>query len=192
MPRKHNEIRIIGGRWRGKKIRFPELPQLRPSPNRVRETLFNWLMPKIVDANCLDLFAGSGALGFEALSRQAKHVVFIDKQHQVITNLISTINQLAAANATIKQDDALHFLATLPTEQFDIIFLDPPFGNILLGKCCHLLQQNGWLKPNAYIYLEAEKALSPNLENLPHWHLHRSKYAGDVGYHLYIYTPENM
>jgi 16S rRNA (guanine966-N2)-methyltransferase len=193
-----NKLRIIAGRWRGVPISFPPQPGLRPTPDRVRETLFNWLQPAIVDARCLDLFAGSGALAFEALSRGAREVVCVERDREVVRHLEDTAKRLllrapapAAVGSPAQQlraegfdaiaSDALAYLSG-PARAFDIVFLDPPYASDVLKDVLPRLTQ-GWLAPNALIYLEApaEAGLPP----LPSgWSVHRSKSAGQVGYHL--------
>ena len=181
MPRPANRLRIIGGRWRGSRIVFPPLAAIRPSPDRVRETLFNWLQQPIVGARCLDLFAGSGALGLEALSRGAAHVTFVDREPQVGRHLTQTLERLGSRDAAVVVADAQQFLQR-PPQLFDIVFLDPPFDSAVLEAAATRLQQS-WLAPNAYIYVEcpAERSLA----SLPaRWLVQRTKTAGQVGYHL--------
>jgi 16S rRNA (guanine966-N2)-methyltransferase len=175
-----NRLRIIGGRWRGTRIVFPPLAAIRPSPDRVRETLFNWLQQPIVGARCLDLFAGSGALGLEALSRGAAHVTFVDREPQIGRHLSQTLERLGSRDATVVVEDALRFLSR-PAQPFDIVFLDPPFDSGVLEQVGGRLQ--GWLAPGGYVYVEcpAERSLAI----LPaHWAVQRTKRAGQVGYHL--------
>lgn len=184
-----NRLRIIGGRWRGLKVTFPSLPALRPSPDRVRETLFNWLQPSILDARCLDLFAGSGALGIEALSRGARHVDFVDSEVQVGRHLHETLRRLGAANSAVHIADAARYLDKLPGPPYDIVFLDPPYASGLLPVICSKLAAGGWLARAALVYLEcpADRPL-PDLPSA--WQVHRSKRAGQVGYHLLrVATP---
>lgn len=177
----NNRLRIIGGRWRGRRVSFPDVEGLRPSPDRVRETLFNWLMPVIEGARCLDLFAGSGALGLEALSRGAARVVLVDRDAQVVASLRAHLADLGAEGAELRQADAQRFLEGTP-EPFDVVFLDPPYNKGLLAPCLVRLGQ-GWLAPGARVYIEAESALDP-LPLPEGWVLLRSKGAGQVGYHL--------
>jgi 16S rRNA (guanine966-N2)-methyltransferase len=175
-----NRLRIIGGRWRGSRIVFPPLAAIRPSPDRVRETLFNWLQQPIVGARCLDLFAGSGALGLEALSRGAVHVTFVDREPQIGRHLSQTLERLGSRDATVVVEDAQCFLSR-PAQPFDIVFLDPPFDSGALEQVGGRLQ--GWLAPGGYVYVEcpAERSLAI----LPaHWAVQRTKRAGQVGYHL--------
>lgn len=179
-PRAPNRLRIIGGRWRGSRIVFPALAAIRPSPDRVRETLFNWLQQPIVGARCLDLFAGSGALGLEALSRGAAHVTFVDREPQVGRHLSQTLERLGSREATVVVEDAQRFLSR-PPQPFDIVFIDPPFDSAVLEQVGSRLQ--GWLAPGAYIYVESPADRS--LAMLPaHWSVQRTKRAGQVGYHL--------
>jgi len=179
-----NRLRIIGGQWRGVRITFPPLPALRPSPDRVRETLFNWLQPVIVGARCLDLFAGSGALGIEALSRGASHVDFIDSEPAIGRHLLETLQRLDAANAAVRTADALKFLDQRHAGgHYDVVFLDPPYASDLLLQVCNKLAAADWLARGALIYLEC--AADKPLPQLPAaWQVHRSKRAGQVGYHL--------
>lgn len=177
-----NELRIIGGRWRGRRLQFPPLPGIRPTPDRVRETLFNWLQHEIAGARCLDLFAGSGALGLEALSRGAAHAVFVDRERAVARSLRETLQTLGAANADIHAQEARRFLKESATP-FQAVFLDPPFSEDVLPEICNLLEQGGWLAPRAYIYIETPAtAGTPVLP--PAWTLLKSERAGAVGYHL--------
>lgn len=175
-------VRIIGGKWRGRRLKVPNIKGLRPTPDRVRETLFNWLMPVIDGANCLDLFAGSGVLGFEALSRGAAHVVMIDQAQQVV-------NLLKEECATFGADNALVYSGNMPkqlrpvTQPFDIVFLDPPYQDNLLLPSCHYLEENNFLADNAYIYLEAHQVIKDN-ELPPNWRMIKSQKAGQVAYHL--------
>lgn len=159
-----NQVRIIGGAWRGRKLQFPATLQLRPTLDRVRETVFNWLMPVIVDASCVDLFAGSGAFGFEALSRGAKKVTLVDKDHQVVKSLLENRQKLQATNAEIVQADGLQWLQTPPPCPVDLIFLDPPFQKNIVFRALERLQKNGWLHANTLIYIEAERDLKSKLE----------------------------
>jgi 16S rRNA (guanine966-N2)-methyltransferase len=182
-------LRIIGGSWRGRTWRFPE-GDIRPTPDRVRETLFNWLAPSIAGARCLDLFAGSGALGLEALSRGAARTVFVEQATAPARALRQTLaawggEQAAAAQLHVM--DANGYLAGKP-EPFDVVFLDPPFAAGLLGQIAARLQTGQWLAPTALIYAEC-----PARESLPAlpegWSAAKSGRAGEVGYHLLRRTP---
>jgi 16S rRNA (guanine966-N2)-methyltransferase len=173
-----NSVRIIAGRWRGRLLRFPTALELRPTPDRVRETLFNWLQRPIVDARCLDLFAGSGALGFEALSRGAAEVALVERDVAVARALRASGEALGATHAVISVADAVAYLQG-PARQFDVVFLDPPFAAGLLPELCKLLEQRGWLAPRAYVYLE--NAVSDAAVPLPQaWEAVRETRAGEV------------
>jgi 16S rRNA (guanine966-N2)-methyltransferase len=176
-----NRLRIVGGRWRGTRIDFPAIEAIRPSPDRVRETLFNWLQTSILGARCLDLFAGSGALGIEALSRGAAEVTFVDREPQIGRHITQTLQRLGATTATVQVEDAARFLGRAP-RPFDVVFLDPPFASALLQAAFDKLPQ-GWLAPDAYIYVECPAA-TPLPPLPPGWTVYRSKQAGQVGYHL--------
>ena len=181
-----NQLRIIGGRWRGRNITFAPLPGLRPTPDRVRETLFNWLAPVIQGARCLDLYAGSGALGLEAASRGAAGVVLVDQAAQAIAALQKQVERLAANQVQLVQADVQQWLRG-HAEPFDVVFLDPPFHRKMLPADMKLLDVNGWLAPDASIYIEAEKGLQ--LELPEYWEVYRSKEAGQVGYQLLRRRP---
>lgn len=176
-----NRLRIVGGRWRGSRIDFPPIEAIRPSPDRVRETLFNWLQTRIVGARCLDLFAGSGALGIEALSRGAAEVTFVDREPQIGRHISQTLQRLSATGGTVQVEDAARFLGRA-SSPFDVVFLDPPFASTLLQAAFDRLPQ-GWLADDAYIYVECPADVP--LPALPvGWTVYRSKQAGQVGYHL--------
>lgn len=179
-----NQLRIIGGRWRSRRLHFPNVEGLRPTPDRVRETLFNWLAPLIEGARCLDLFAGSGALGIEALSRGAAEVIFIERQPLAVRQLRHNLAQLGETSAQVIQTDALVWLDG-PSRPFDVVFLDPPFGVDLLVPACKKLEQGGWLADGARIYLETERDAG-KLELPENWQLIREKTAGQVSYRLAV------
>ena len=180
------QLRIIGGQWRGRKLSFADIEGLRPSGDRIRETLFNWLAPYLPDAHCLDLFAGSGALGFEALSRGAAQLCFVDSSVQVSQQLQQHRQTLNCNNATIIQANGLDWLknhAAKSNGGFDIVFLDPPFADDMLSECFELLQRPGLLKPSALIYFEANRdGILPGLADS--WSLHRHKETGRIQYGL--------
>lgn len=192
-----HRLRIIGGRWRGTRLNFPDIAAIRPTPDRVRETVFNWLQDKVVGAHCLDLFAGSGALGLEALSRGAQSAVFVDRETQIARYLRDTLARLKCEQAQVISSDALSFLNT-STQNFDLVFLDPPFAAAqstdLLARLCVELEKPGRLSPDAWIYLEYPSNLnSPTALPFwpPAWRLHRSDQAGQVGYHLAQRMPDS-
>lgn len=183
-----SELRIIGGEWRSRKLSFPEAEGLRPTPDRVRETLFNWLQAVTPAARCLDLFSGSGALSFEALSRGAAQATLIDASPQVVRSLKSNLQMLKAQNAEVHEADALSWLERQPadlSQRFDLIFLDPPFRKGLLKPIAELLESRNLLADDAYIYVETERELgTPEVPS--NWRLHREKEAGQVSYRLYV------
>jgi len=179
-----NEVRIIGGKWRSRKIKFSGDVYLRPTPNRVRETLFNWLETTIVDATGLDMFAGSGALGFEALSRGAKTIVMMDKSKQVISNLKKNADTLATKDIVLICKEFSPILPNFFNQQFDIVFLDPPFRQNLIQICSQWLEQHHCLTENAIIYTENESSLK-NINVPANWELYRQKTAGQVCYSLW-------
>jgi 16S rRNA (guanine966-N2)-methyltransferase len=175
-------LRIIGGTWRGRRLRFPPREEIRPTPDRVRETLFNWLASRVAGSRCLDLFAGSGALGLEALSRGAGHVTFVERDAVAVRELRARLAEWGASGAQVEQGDALRFLSG-PPQSFDIVFLDPPFASNLLVQSCRLLQEGSWLRPDALIYVETDA--DSGLPELPQtWRIAKAKHAGAVGYHL--------
>lgn len=177
-----NTLRVIGGQWRGRRIRFPRRPGIRPTPDRVRETLFNWLGPAVGGSRCLDLFAGSGALGIEALSRGAAEVTFVEDDRITTEALTEVVTALAPGRGHVVHGEALRWLAG-PSRAFDIVFLDPPFGSGLVAPSAKALEAGGWLQPGACVYIESAAADGPPV--LPAgWTLHRSGKAGAVGYHL--------
>jgi 16S rRNA (guanine966-N2)-methyltransferase len=181
-PNQHaNQLRIIAGRWRGRKLSFAPVPGLRPTPDRVRETLFNWLGPFVQGARCLDLFAGSGALGLEAASRGAAEVVMVDHDPVIVATLRAQVQKLAFSGAQLVQQDVTSWL-TGKAEPFDVVFLDPPFRENRLPACIELLEDHGWLAAGARVYFEAERTCIPDLPDS--WELYRSKHTGQVGYHL--------
>ncbi|GAA0723059.1 16S rRNA (guanine(966)-N(2))-methyltransferase [Dokdonella soli] len=176
-------LRIVAGSLRGSRLEVPDLDGLRPTPDRVRETLFNWLAPVIAGARCLDLYAGTGALGIEALSRGAGECVFIERDRALCVRLQDNLARLRVANARVVNADACGFLAAAPAAAFDLTFLDPPFGADLWAASAQALEQGGWLRPGAFIYLEAPKDAAPPLP--ANWAVHREGHAGAVRYALY-------
>jgi 16S rRNA (guanine966-N2)-methyltransferase len=172
------QVRIISGCWRGRKLPVLNKPGLRPTPDRLRETLFNWLATPVINSCCLDLFAGSGALGIEAVSRGAQQAWLIEKEREVAQNLVRQVTRLATSHITVIQTDVLKFLKR-PIQSFDLVFLDPPFGYQLVSPCCYLLEAGAWLKPGGYIYFEIESQLAEPF--LPtRWQIVRRQKAGNV------------
>lgn len=181
-------VRIIAGRWRGRRLTFPAVRGLRPTGDRVKETLFNWLAPHLIDAYCLDLFAGSGALGFEAASRQVTRVTMVDDNVQVCAALKHHCQALAADNVTVVQSDALGWLASVDSSSrpFDIVFLDPPFNSPLLGLAMAELETGNHFAKDALLYIECSSAnCLLDWAGEEHWQLYRHKMFGTVDVRLY-------
>jgi len=182
---KIGQIRIIGGQWRGRKLSVLNSEGLRPTTDRVRETLFNWLAPWLPQANCLDCYAGSGALGIEAASRFAAQVTLIEKEAHVARQLQKNIEVLNAPQLTLHHADTLRYLAqSRPDKPFNIVFIDPPFRRGLLEHTIQLLESHQWLAEDAVIYTENE--VEQGTPSVPvNWALYREKFAGQVCYRLY-------
>jgi len=175
-------LRIVAGKWRSRLLPVADEPGLRPTSERIRETLFNWLAPTIEGSRCLDLYAGSGALGLEALSRGASEVVFVDNSAGVATVLEQSVAELAAVGAQVQKTDALSYLQR-DAEPFDIVFLDPPFAADSLEDLCRLLDERDWLAAGARVYLEQDH--DRPLPRLPDgWTVLKQKTAGKVRYML--------
>ena len=176
-------LRIVAGKWRSRVLPVADVPGLRPTSERIRETLFNWLAPRIEGSRGLDLFAGSGALGLEALSRGAGTVTFVERSRDAVASLRQALAILDAEGAELIQADAYDWLASVAPCPFDIVLLDPPFADDTLGQLCSTLEERGWLAPNARIYLEQDR--SRPLPPLPGaWELTHEKIAGNVRYAL--------
>lgn len=171
-----NTVRIISGKWKRRKLTFPSRPTLRPTPDRARETLFNWLAPQIEGARCLDLFAGSGALGFEALSRGAASATLVDDDPEVVRALHITRQMLEATNCTILKSSALSFLQR-STAPWDIVFLDPPFTTQLLDQCLATLAEGPHLHRHSIVYVESSIHDPPELT---HWQTVKMSRTGEV------------
>ena len=183
-----NKLRIIGGEWRSRPLIFSDLPELRPTPARVRETLFNWLRHDIAGSRCLDLYSGSGALGFEAASRGAEAVTLVENNAQSCRQLKQNAAVFAAKQIKIINSDVFRFLAG-DAERFDLVFLDPPFARNMVVQTCQWLEDKGWLAADAKIYLETETKIK--LEGLPdRWLLLKNKKAGEVAYRLFQRVEE--
>jgi 16S rRNA (guanine966-N2)-methyltransferase len=178
-------LRIVGGAWRGRRLRFPPSPEIRPTPDRVRETLFNWLAARVPGAHCLDLFAGSGALGLEALSRGAAHVTFVERDPVAAREIAARLAEWGAPAGRVERADARRFLEARPAVPCEIVFLDPPFASTLLQEAAERLEQSGWLAGDALVYVEcpADTELAGVLPR--GWTALKAKRAGEVGYHLY-------
>lgn len=173
-----HQLRIIGGQWRSRRLRFPAVDGLRPTLDRVRETVFNWLQFDVEGARVLDAFAGSGALGFEALSRGAKEVIFLEKNPAAALQLKDNLKLLEARNAQVWAGDALLWLQQNP-EPYDLVFLDPPFRKQLLQPAIEGLQ----LLPGALVYMEHEAGLALNLP--ANWQEKKSKETKEFCFRLF-------
>ena len=179
-----NQLRIIGGEWGSRKLSFPDAPGLRPTPDRVRETLFNWLAPYVAGAKVFDPFAGSGALFLEALSRGAALGQALDASNIAVSSIKEHLGTLRCTTGQIQTADALRYLETQAAVAYDLVFLDPPFNQNLLPTVCTLLEERQWLADEAWIYTESENA--PSSLGLPgNWRLHREQKSGRVYYALW-------
>lgn len=177
-------IRLISGQWKGKKLPVKDKQGLRPTTDRTKETLFNWLMHDVRDANCLDCFSGSGSLGFEALSRYAKYCTFLELDKQVANQLQTNLNTLNIDNAQVIQSDSLQYLSKLAPLQYDIVFIDPPFNQGLAQPCIEQLEAQGHLSESSLIYIEVENTLTASITP-DNWSLLKEKTSGQVRYQLY-------
>jgi len=176
-------LRIVAGIWRSRLLEIADVPGLRPTAERVRETVFNWLTPHLAGARCLDLFAGTGALGLEALSRGAAEALFIEASPVAARMLRKNIATLEAKKATVRATDARKYLGKSGADQFDIVFLDPPFADELLGDLCKSLAESSILATNALVYIEEDRA-TPEVVLPPDWQILKTKSAGNVRYSL--------
>lgn len=204
MKKSSNSLRVIAGKWRSRKLSFPDVEGLRPTSDRVRETLFNWLQNHIAQEDCLDLFAGSGACGIEALSRDARHVTFIDAAAPALAAIRHNLTLLGADNFDLLQKDALDWLHSRSALQgqsqrepvnsnnqhlYGLVFIDPPFAAGLLEKVCQALENSGLLKPRAFVYLESGSSFTQM--SLPaNWQMQKSKQAGAVYFCLCLRTEK--
>ena len=177
-----NWVRIVGGRWRSRRVVFPARRELRPTPDRVRETLFNWLGQDLTGRSCLDLFAGSGALGFEAASRGARRVVMVERDAATFRALLASRAALGADAVELRRGDAIEFLRT-PADRYDVVFVDPPFTAGYLPRLWALLPQH--MEPGALVYCES--AARPSAPE--GWETWREGRAGRVVYQLLKRAP---
>lgn len=185
---KSNSIRIIAGQWRGRRITVLDSDGLRPTTDRVRETLFNWLMHDVAGASCLDLFAGTGVLGFECLSRGASCIDFVEVDKAVAGNIQQNLHKLSPGGgldkACINNKDAINFLNSNDHKQYDIVFVDPPFQSVLALDSLQLLSENNWLNNNALVYLEQDSHHEE--PKIPEgWALYRQGKAGQSAFYVY-------
>jgi 16S rRNA (guanine966-N2)-methyltransferase len=178
------QVRIIAGEWRGRKLEVPDLPGLRPSGDRGRETLFNWLQPHLPGARCADLFAGSGALGFEAASRGAAHVDLVEIAPLAVSALVESRSLLRAEQVSVHRANALEWLAEQSPGSLDVVFIDPPFDSGLAVQTLGKLQQGGTVAPGGWVYVEAAAQL-PELVMQPPFGLVREKVLGEVRMRLF-------
>lgn len=183
---KRNQIRLIAGQWRGRKVDFAPVPGLRPTPDRVRETLFNWLARDLRGARCLDLFAGSGALGLEARSRGAAEVVLLDRHRLVTQQLREQITRIGMDSVSCHQADALDWLAH-NDRPFDVAFVDPPFADALWDSVLAGLARAGTMRPEGKVYVEAPRNRELTLP--PGWTIGREGRAGEVRFFLLVTPP---
>ena len=179
----NNTLRIIGGVWRSRRIHFINSKKIRPTPDRVRETLFNWLANYLEDAFCLDLFAGSGALAFEAVSRGARHAILVEEDAKIVAQLKQQKENFHTTAIEIKHQNALKYIQA-DTKQYDIIFLDPPFNSDLLEKTVMLLIEQQLLSSKGLMYVESAANMSVP-EPLKTLNCVREKISGEVHYALY-------
>ena len=192
MPRKKNKsspndypgrIRIVAGKWRNRLLNVADVEGLRPTSERIRETLFNWLATNIIGTRCLDLYAGTGSLGFEALSRGAKLCTFIDQSESAIKLIKETANALNAENTYIFKRDAIKYLNPREPEVFDLVFLDPPFSENILNDTLRLLNDGNWISPGGLVYVEFES--NHAFPDLPEgWTVSHKKNTGNVCFAL--------
>jgi 16S rRNA (guanine966-N2)-methyltransferase len=178
-------LRIVAGNWRSRLLEIADVPGLRPTSARIRETVFNWLAPRIAGARCLDLFAGTGALGLEALSRGAADCVFVEKSTKAAKTLRTNIATLEAENAVVHETSAVKFLQQDSAVPFEIVFLDPPFAAAMLPDVCRLLEQSSVLADSAFIYIEEDRD-QPELKLPERWQALKTKNSGNVRYSLLI------
>lgn len=181
-----NEIRIIGGKWKRRKLRFHPVTNLRPTLGRVRETMANWLRQDLPEAEVLDLFAGSGALGLEALSRGASHATFVETNKRQADQLTASLLELDGSGEVVNRG-AAEFLQANATKQWDVIFLDPPFSGSWLGDTLQQLSTASHLKPHGLIYFECQRGQLPDLSA---WQVHRQAKAGDTEFGLLAPSTE--
>ena len=178
------ELRIIGGDWRSRKLRFPDAGGVRPTPARTRETLFNWLSFHLAGSDCLDLFAGSGALGLEALSRGAATATLVDHTPELATALRDNLRLLKSNGGEVICAGVENYLKQRDRPPFDIVFMDPPFRQGWLERLFPLLDQQEWIRPGGWVYVEHESE-NPTPVVPATWQLHRQKSAGQVTYSLF-------
>ncbi len=176
-------LRIVAGNWRSRLLEIADVPGLRPTSARIRETVFNWLAPRVAGARCLDLFAGTGALGLEALSRGAAACVFVEKSTKAANTLRTNIATLAAENAVVHETSDVKYLQQGNAAAFELLFLDPPFAAEMLPDVCGLLEQSSVLADSARIYIEEDRD-QPELKLPERWQVLKTRNSGNVRYSL--------
>ncbi len=178
------KLRIVGGEWRSRQLPVANVEGLRPTPDRIRETLYSWLTGWVAGARCLDAFSGTGALGLEALSRGAEHTTFIEYSPIAAKLLKENLAILKCTTGEVIHTDALQWLNQKATQPFNLVFLDPPFHKGMVAPVCEKLHSNGYLSDNALVYIESEVALG--VPEVPaHWQLWKEKTAGQVTCRLF-------
>jgi 16S rRNA (guanine966-N2)-methyltransferase len=182
---KSNSVRIISGNWRGRRLTIAEVPGLRPSGDRSRETLFNWLQPWISGSDCADLFAGTGALGFEAASRGAESVLMIEKHPRAQQQLRQSIEQLQAIQVSLHTGGAMTRLEDFTVDSFDIVFVDPPFDSNLCGRVMERLNKNGCVRRGGFVYLESPVSEAKQIKPPEGWSVWRDQQIGEVRMQLF-------
>jgi len=182
---KNNTVRIIGGVWRGRRLQVADVPGLRPSGDRCRETLFNWLQPWIAGADCADLFAGTGALGFEAASRGAASVLMIEKHPRAQRVLLQSIEQLQATQVRLHAGGAMSLLDDFKADSFDLVFVDPPFDSNLGALVLERLDKNRNVREGGFVYMESPVSASKAIQTPQGWSLWRDKQLGEVRMQLF-------
>jgi 16S rRNA (guanine966-N2)-methyltransferase len=187
---KSNRVRIIAGDWRGRRLPVADVPGLRPSGDRCRETLFNWLQPWIWGSDCADLFAGTGALGFEAASRGAKAVLMIEKHPKAQAVLLDSIEQLQAIQVTLHQGGAMSHIENFKRDSFDIVFVDPPFDSNLGGLVLERLDKSACVRRGGFIYIESPASDSGRLKAPEDWSVWRDQVIGEVHMQLFRRNPQ--
>lgn len=183
--RKSNSVRIISGDWRGRRLTVADVPGLRPSGDRSRETLFNWLQPWIAGAECADLFAGTGALGFEAVSRGAASVLMIEKHPKAQAQLEQSIELLQAVKVKLHKGGAMSMLENFKADSFDIVFVDPPFNSNLGGLVVERLDKTACVRRGGFIYLETSASDNTEVNAPEDWSTWRDQQLGDVRMQLF-------
>ena len=187
--RSTGKIRIISGQWGGRKLTVHEAEGLRPTTDRIKETLFNWLAPYVAQARVLDLFSGAGSLGFEALSRYAQYALLCEKNKLAARQLKQNLSELHCQKSDVTCTDSLAMLDQHCSEGFDIIFIDPPFRQGLAQPCVEKIEKNQWANDQALIYIEVEREHAP-IQNNAHWELLKEKIAGQVKFQLWRYHSQ--